>query len=149
MIGMQVFIIYWANPIGNNRQMRPQVEWKALSQGFLWRFWLNFQTKELFILNLRKQNHLCLLELSLIGARYNKLDARIMFPVEGEIIYSIVPLFSFSLSLFEFKLSWTAFRIYLSQPKGNNANWHKKKKHIFTLKSYILSYMSYILDFAP
>lgn len=44
-----------------------------------------------------------MLELPLIGARYNKLDARIMFPVEGEIIYSIVPLFSFPLSLFEFQ----------------------------------------------
>lgn len=46
---------------------------------------------------------MCLLELPLIGARYNKLDARIMFPVEGEIIYVIVPLFSFFLSLFEFQ----------------------------------------------
>lgn len=38
-------------------------------------------------MNLRKQNHLRLLELGLIGARYNKLHARIMFPVQGEIIY--------------------------------------------------------------
>lgn len=101
MIGMQVFIIYWANPIRSNGQVRMQVKWKELSQGLRWRFWLNFQTKELFILNLRKQNHLCLLELPLIGARYNKLVAGIMFPVEGEIIYSM-PLFSFSLSVFEF-----------------------------------------------
>lgn len=38
-------------------------------------------------MNLRKQNHLCLLELGLIGARYNRLHARIMFPIQGEIIY--------------------------------------------------------------
>lgn len=37
-------------------------------------------------MNLRKQNHLRLLELGLIGARYNKLHARIMFPIQGEII---------------------------------------------------------------
>lgn len=38
-------------------------------------------------MNLRKQNHLRLLELGLIGARYNKLHARTMFPAQGEIIY--------------------------------------------------------------
>lgn len=38
-------------------------------------------------MNLRKQNHLCLLELGLIEARYNKLHARIMFPIQGEIMY--------------------------------------------------------------
>lgn len=47
----------------------------------------NFETKVLHILNRRKQNHLCLLDLSLIGARYNKLDAKTMFLILGEMIY--------------------------------------------------------------
>ncbi len=60
---------------------------KHQAKDFFWRFWLTFQTKELFILNVRKWNHLCLLELSLIGARYTKWDARKMFLIQGEITY--------------------------------------------------------------
>lgn len=60
---------------------------KHQAKNFFVKFWLTFQTKELFILNVRKWNHLCLLELSLIEARYTKLNARKMFLIQGEITY--------------------------------------------------------------
>lgn len=54
---------------------RTQPKRKTPSQGFFLKIWPTLQTKELFIFEEGKQNHLCLLKLSLIGARFTKLDA--------------------------------------------------------------------------
>lgn len=61
---------------------------------------------------------MCLLELSLIGARYNKLDARIMFLIQG-IMYSLYLCFN---------SNYLSYSIYLSK--------QTKNKHINIIHSY-------------
>ena len=90
-------------------------------------FWLTFYNEELFIFNVSKPNRSCLLELSLMKARYTKSEARKYkkcFLIQDEITYQITFLcYACSISVFKHNNPHCCLT---QSPRGKNKiNYHR------------------------